>query len=386
MFASKSFKSLLLLHSKRLTTPKPYFPFPSTLSLKHFSLTSQQHSLTVSYLINTFGFSPQTALKVSESVSFDTPQKPDSVIAFFTKNGFTDAHINTIVKRVPSILVCNPDKRLSPKFQFLLSKGASASDIVRLVHRCPRILGSSLKNNVIPSFELVRRFLQSDQKTIDCVFGNRPFLQYNVGVQNVNMLLDAGVLDSSIGYLFGRRPSILLSTNLREAIDEVKEMGFDPSKITFAIALHAKRVVSKSRWDAKVDAFKMWGWSEEMVLDSFRKHPLLMLASKDKINEVIRFWVVELGWDPLALAKMPKIFGFSLERRIVPRGLVLKHLIVKGLREKSAKLSTPFDVSEELFLKNYVMRFKEEVCELLKLYQEKISFQEHREGCVESAS
>lgn len=202
----------------------------------------------------------------------------------------------------------------------------------------------------------------------------------------MNMLLDVGVKNSSIGYLFGRRPSILLSTNLKEAIDEVREMGFDPSKITFAIALHAKMVVSKSRWDAKVDAFKMWGWSEEMVLESFRKHPLLMLTSKDKINGVMRFWVVELGWDPLALAKMPKIFGFSLERRIVPRALVVRYLIVKGLREKSANLSTPFDVSEELFLKNYVMPFKEEVCQLLKLYQEKRSFQENKEDYVESAS
>ncbi|QCE13250.1 uncharacterized protein LOC114162639 [Vigna unguiculata] len=365
MFRSQSLKPLFL-YSKGLTTP-----FPSTLSLKLFSLTSQQHSFTVSYLIDTLGFSPQTALKASQRVSFDTPQKPDSVIAFFNKNGFTQAHINNIVKRLPNILACNADKRLSPKFQFLLSKGASASDIVRLVNRCPRILGSSLKNNVIPSFELVKRFLQSDQKTIDCVFGNRPFLQYSVGAQNVDMLLDVGVKDSGIGYLFGRRPSILLSTNLSEAIDEVMEMGFDTSKITFAIALHAKRVVSKSRWDAKVDAFKMWGWSEEMVIDSFRKHPLLMLTSKDKINEIMRFWVVELGWDPLALAKMPKIFGFSLERRIVPRCLVVRYLLVKGLREKSANLSTPFDVSEELFLKNYVMRFKEEASQLLKLYQEK---------------
>ncbi|BAT92483.1 hypothetical protein VIGAN_07121400 [Vigna angularis var. angularis] len=53
-------------------------------------------------------------------------------------------------------LTSNADERLSPKFQFLRSKGASVSDIVHLVNRCPRILVSSLKNNVIPSFELVR--------------------------------------------------------------------------------------------------------------------------------------------------------------------------------------------------------------------------------------
>ncbi|WVY95038.1 hypothetical protein V8G54_034126 [Vigna mungo] len=79
--------------------------------------------------------------------------------------------------------ICNADERLSPKFQFLHSKGASTSDIVCLV--------------------------------------------------NVN----------GIGYLFRGRPSIFLSTNLREIIDEVKEMGFDSSKITFVIALDAMRFV-----------------------------------------------------------------------------------------------------------------------------------------------
>ncbi|KAG2376445.1 uncharacterized protein HKW66_Vig0154010 [Vigna angularis] len=49
--------------------------------------------------------------------------------------------------------------------------------------------------------------------------------------KNVDMLLDVGVKDSGIGYLFRGRPSIFLSTNLSETIDEVKEMGFDPSKI-----------------------------------------------------------------------------------------------------------------------------------------------------------
>lgn len=187
----------------------------------------------------------------------------------------------------------------------------------------------------------------------------------------MNLLLDVGVKDSSITYLFRRRASILLSKDLRKNIDEVKELGFDPSKMSFVMALHAKMSVPKSRWDAKVDACKSWGWSEEMVLDAFRKHPIFMLGSKDKINEVMRFWVDQLGWDPLALAKMPKIFGYSLKGRIIPRGLVVRYLIGKGLRKKSASLLTPFSASERLFLENYVMRFKEETHQLSKVYVEK---------------
>ncbi|KAK7412947.1 hypothetical protein VNO78_04732 [Psophocarpus tetragonolobus] len=391
MSRSQCFKHFLLctkgFANTRLQTPDLNHPFPSIHFPKHISETSQQHSFTVSYLINNCGFSPEIALKASNGVRFKTPRKPDSVIDFLKKNGFTNSQINNIIQRIPSVLTCNPHKTLSPKFQFLFSKGVSASDVVQLVNRCPKILLVSVENSVIPSFELVKRFLRSDKKIIDCVLANRHFLDYKIASQNINMLLDDfGVKHSHITYLFRTRPSILLSNDLRRTVEEVKEMGFDPSKISFVVALHAKKGVSKLRWDAKVDAFKSWGWSEEVVLDSFRKHPFCMLGSKDKINEVMRFWVDQLGCDPLALAKMPKIFGYSLEGRIIPRSLVVQYLIVKGLRKKSCSFLTTFAVSEKLFLRDYVMRFEEEKFHLLKLYQGKISFRENKEDDVVSGS
>ena len=110
-----------------------------------------------------------------------------------------------------------------------------------------------------------------------------------------------------------------------------------------------------------------------MVIGMFKRQPLFMLASQDKIDRVMRFWVKQLGWDSLALAKKPEIFGFSLERRIIPRALVVQYLVAKGLRKKSASMIVPFAVSDKEFLEKYVMRFKEEEAELLKLYQGKMS-------------
>ena len=51
-------------------------------------------------------------------------------------------------------------------------------------------------------------------------------------------------------------------TMLTPTMDELKGLGFDLSKVKFVIALIAKRVVIKPSWDAKVDAFKRWDWSE----------------------------------------------------------------------------------------------------------------------------
>ncbi|XP_027338309.1 uncharacterized protein LOC113852271 [Abrus precatorius] len=373
MLSSQRLKSFLFL--KELTRahfpiPKA-IPFASTLSLKYSSITSEQHSFTVSYLINNCAFSPETALKASKLVRFENAEKPDSVIAFFRNNGFTNAQINSIIRNGPNVLTCNLHKRVLPKFEFLRSKSASNSDIVDLVNSNPRILYASLENSIIPAFESVRRFLPSDKKTIDCIIACRHFFGHDLVVKNVRLLLDDGIKDSNITYVLCRRPSIILSRYMRKDVDEVKEMGFDPSELNFAIALQVKRGVSKSRWDAKVEAFKGWGWTEEMVLNAFRKRPLCMLASKDKINEVMKFWVNELGWNPLVLVERSEIFGYSLEKRIIPRGLVFQYLLANGLIKRNASLSTLFAMSEKMFLEKYVKCFREEKCQLLKLYQEK---------------
>ncbi|KRH12116.1 hypothetical protein GLYMA_15G153300v4 [Glycine max] len=379
MFPSPRFKPFLYLNSLtrtpllQLQTPKSNQTFPPSLTPKHTSTTSQHHPFKVSYLVSTCGFSVETALKISKFTQFKTPEKPDSIIALFRSHGFSNTQIISIIRRAPNVLSGDPHKRIFPKFEFLRSKGASGSDIVELVTKNPRILYANLENNIVPSYELVRRFLESDKKTMDCIRGCGHFFGSDRASQNVKLLIDEGATDSVIAFLLQRRFSVILCSGFKETLDEIKEMGFEPFKKKFGLALLAKKIVPKSHWEAKVDVFKSWGWSEELVIGMFKRQPLFMLASQDKIDRVMRFWVKQLGWDSLALAKKPEIFGFSLERRIIPRALVVQYLVAKGLRKKSASMIVPFAVSDKEFLEKYVMRFKEEEAELLKLYQGKMS-------------
>jgi mTERF domain-containing protein len=45
----------------------------------------------------------------------------------------------------------------------------------------------------------------------------------------------------------------------------------------------------------------------------------------------------------------------------------------KGLRKKTASLTCPIIVSEELFLDTFIKRYKEESSYLLKMYEEKLN-------------
>ncbi|OIV95598.1 hypothetical protein TanjilG_23829 [Lupinus angustifolius] len=356
MFKSHSYKPFLL-HLNGI------------ISLKFSTKTSQSHSFIVSYLINNLGFSSETALKASKRLRFNTSQKPDSVLAFFKSHGFSDSQVSSIITKTPHLLSSDPHKNFMPKFEFFASKGASSSEIVLAVTKNHSLLLSSLENNIIPMYGLIRRFFESDEKALHYFLNWPDLLQKKNHVkQNLELLFDEGVKDSNF-YFIGMKACVFHSDELRKAVDEVKELGFDPSTSSFLAALAAKATVPKAKWDEKVDAFKSWGWSEETIAAAFKRHPRCMLTSKEKINAVIRFWVNQLGWNSSYLAMFPVVFGYSLEKRIIPRASVVQYLLSQGLIKKNASLYTPFVLSEEIFLEKYVKAFNAESFQLLKLYK-----------------
>ncbi|OIW18471.1 hypothetical protein TanjilG_13223 [Lupinus angustifolius] len=363
MFNSHRFRSILYL-SQCYIHPSP---------LNFFSTASNHKAFTVPYLINKFGFSPEIALKTSKRVHFDNPQKPESVLAFFKTHGFSDTQINSVMRRAPELLTCDPINRVLPKFQFLISKGASPFDVVATVSRSPDFLRKSLENHIIPAFELVRRFSPSDERAIACVIASPTSISDARVQHNVNMLIDEGVTHNNIYHLFRTRPTVLCSNDLGKVLDEVKKMGFNPSKTSFSVAMLAKKAITKAQWDAKIDAFKTWGWSEQEILEAFKRLPQFMLRSPGKLNAVISFWVGQLGWDRSTLLRAPVIFGYSLEKRLIPRASVVKELLSKGLMRKDANLVTPFGLSEDMFLEKFVRCLDEkDASRLLKLYQKEL--------------
>ncbi|KAH1243654.1 Transcription termination factor MTERF4, chloroplastic [Glycine max] len=348
------------------------------LQFLKFEFCTTSRSFVVPYLINNCGFSQENALKASLRLRFRGPQKPDSVLSFFRSHGFSNSQICHILQKAPRLLLCNTQKTLLPKFQYLLSKGVSSLDIVRMVTPAPRFLERSLENHIIPTCEFVRGFLQSDKRMIHLLIRSPKLLNESSVTPNIKLLLDNGVTHSSIALLLQRRNQLLWSANLLKTVEELKQMGFDPSTSTFSMALLAKRTVGKTKWAEKIDTFKKWGWSQEQVLLAFRRQPQCMLSSRDKINAVMSFWVEQVGFNSAEIVKAPGIFLFSLQKRIAPRALVVQFLISKSLLQKEASLTTPFILPEKLFLKKYVKHFKEDSSHLLKLYEEKMSLENDR--------
>ncbi|XP_059654564.1 transcription termination factor MTERF15, mitochondrial-like [Cornus florida] len=384
-FIFKSFPYLRCVVVSTSPTHKLHFlqhyPLSSSSSaLKSVSSTPNLHSFTVDYLIKSCGFPPEKALSASKYTNFETPDKPDSVLTLFRNHGFTDTQISVLIRKLPRLLLSDPENTLLPKIEFFHSKGFSTQDITKIVSAAPGVLRRSLENQIIPAYNFFKALLKTEEKTKLVIKRFARILLYDdlhiYVIPNIEALREIGVPESNIVGLFTMQPRAFIMTNtdrFKEIVEEVKKMGFNPTKMMFGAAIHALRAMSKSTWEKKVEVFKKWGFSEDDILVAFRKHPRFMEASEDKIIGLMDFFVNRMGWESSIVARRAKLVSLCLERRIIPRCFFYQILLSKGLIKKGLGLIQMLDSTESYFLKKYVKKYEEEAPELLKLYQDRLN-------------
>ncbi|XVE82109.1 hypothetical protein DITRI_Ditri15bG0120900 [Diplodiscus trichospermus] len=377
------FHSFLYVRQKIMFSAyQSYRPFcflqnnPPVPSLRFFSATSNPDSFTVSYLINKCGLSPESAFSASKFVNFETPDKPDSVIAVFKSHGFSEPQITSLIKNRPVVLSSDVNNTLLPKIEFFKSRGVSSRDLAKMLSNLPTILSRSLEKHLIPSFDCLRNLLKSDETAIKAITTYPRLMTYDLDnsmFPNIEILRNYGVPESNIVKVLHSKPRTFLRSPVvfKENVEKVKEMGLNPTKMTFALAVLVLNFMSKSMWDRKFYVYKNCGLSEKEIVDAFRKYPTFITLSEEKVVKKMDFLVNKMGLQSSLIAKRPRVITQSLEKRIVPRGLFALELLSKGLVEKEFNLEALFEASEKMFIEKFVNRYEADAPELLKLYQEK---------------
>ncbi|XP_059635402.1 transcription termination factor MTERF2, chloroplastic-like [Cornus florida] len=364
------------------TTHKLHFlqlySLSSSSALKSISTTSNQRSFTVDYLIKSCGFPPVKGLSASKHINFNTPDKPDSVLALFRNHGFTETQVSLLLRKYPRVLLFDPETTVFPKIEFFHSKGFSTQDIAKLLSTAPEVLRRSLETRIIPSYNFLKELLKSQEKTNAAIKHFARLLLYDLHISvapNIEALREIGVPESNIVTFFTNQPRALTASTdrFKEIVEEVKKMGFNPEKMLFVIAVGALKGMSKSNWEKKVEVYKKQGLSEEEILVAFKKNPWCMVASEEKITGIMDFFVSKMGWESSIVVRYPGLILLSLERRIIPRCSVYQILLSKGLLRKKFSLNWMLVSSESQFLNKFVKKYEEEAAELLKLYQEKLN-------------
>ena len=386
MFAFFSSRQILFIthRNKRTQFQLGLLQKKAIFSIKSFtsialSESEQQktHSFTVSYLINSCGLSPKSALLASHKVHFENPDKPDLVLNLLKESGFNDTQITKLVTKIPLLLLSHPKNTLLPKFEFLRSIGVSGSDLPRILSLNPDMLRRSLKNNLIPCYDFLKSLLFENEKVITALGRSQRALLSNgtkTMVQNIALLREVGAPPSTISFLVTRSPSVAFSkpSKFVKAVQDVKEMGFDPSKFAFVQAILVVLSIKKPTWEYKFEIFRRWGWSKEDTLLAFRKFPNFMLLSDEKITKVMNFVVNKLGRPSMDILMNPVVLNLSLEKRIIPRCSVVQILLAKNLIKGDLSLATFLLPNEKIFLEKFVIKFQDNVPQLLSVYQTKM--------------
>ncbi|XP_031273770.1 uncharacterized protein LOC116132256 [Pistacia vera] len=244
----------------------------------------------------------------------------------------------------PSLLLANPEKSILPKFEFFNSFGITDAELVSVCSSKPTILDRSLENQLIPNYKFLKSVLLSDAKIIKSLTNKSWLFHYDLAKTvspKLVVLRELGMPGHSVALILTCYSHIVLQKREKfdKNIKKVIEMGFDPQKSGFIHAMQAFVAMSQSTWEHKLDIFRGWGWSDEDIMLVFRKCPNCMNASERKIMNAMDFLVNKIGWQSTDIALCPDIFLMSLEKRVIPRCLVIKVLRSKGLVKKKYNLS-----------------------------------------------
>ncbi|KAI4308134.1 hypothetical protein L6164_031238 [Bauhinia variegata] len=352
---------------------------PNCLKLQQQTEEQEKNDpFTLWYLRNSCGLSPEVAIEASKKVRLKDPINPDSVLNLLRNYGFSETHISKLVGRRPRVLLANPETTLLPKLTFFRSIGLSSTDIPELISDVPRLVESSLEKAIIPRYEVLKSvFVDDDEKVHRIIKGSKSFaytLYDRNFLPNIEFLRQAGVPQSSVSFLITNYSQVAFTKHKKfvECVELAKEMELDPSRVSFVQMIQDLARMRKSNWESKLRVYERCGWSRDVTILAFKRCRNCLLYSEEKITKTMKFLVDEMGWSSEDIAISPMILSYSLKKRIIPRCSVVKILRMKGLIRKELTLVSVLSINEKKFLKRYVIRFQEDVPQLLEIYKGQI--------------
>lgn len=334
---------------------------------------SHKPQFLAEYLVCSCRFPPDKAAEVSKAIShLKSTEKPKSVVDFLRSHGFEDAHLRKLVSLNPRCLCYDVEKTLAPKIRAFLDLGFSPSDLIHLILSNAGVLNLRV-DQIVLKVELWKNLIGSTDLLMKFFKRNQWLLTYSVEktiLPNISLLRDCGITDERLRMIVKKRPTFITQRMelLRALVDRVEELKIPRSSGLYMWALHILHMVNRASFQAKMELMKSFGWSESEFLAAFRKAPLFLCVSEKAMRRKMEFWVKEVGCEPSYLAINPVLLMCSLEKRLIPRVRALEILKSKGLLRRNPNLRTIMSLSEQDFIKKYVLCHKEEGPKLHKLY------------------
>ncbi|KAH9669711.1 hypothetical protein KPL70_021901 [Citrus sinensis] len=351
---------------------KSLFSFFSSLSE-----TQNSNAFLLNYLTETLNIPKSRALVISNSNRYShikSPEKPENVRQYFHNVGFSDTEIQLAVSVSPQILFSDVDKTLKPKIEFFQHLGLEGSDLGKIISKTPSLLTVSLEK-LIPCVEILKKILVNDTNNEDFirVFSRWKWIPTDKSglLRNIEYLRNCGIVGSQLSVLLVRQPRLFCyeESKLRHLVSRVLDMGFSTNSRMFVYGLQAVSYLSEETFDRKLELFRSYGISKEEFIEMFRKAPGILASSEERLKLGLEFFLKDIEFKKSVLVHNPVCLTLSIENRVIPRYRVFQIVMPRGMLNKKLSFGSMLLLSEENFLKKFVLRFGDDAEELLLAYK-----------------
>ncbi|XP_021762926.1 transcription termination factor MTERF9, chloroplastic-like [Chenopodium quinoa] len=178
----------------------------------------------------------------------------------------------------------------------------------------------------------------------------------------VQFFKQLGFQQSDFQKIINREPLILVSrvdTTLKPNIQLLNDLGMPRDSSMFLYGVTFLLCFGEKNIKDKFEVFKSFGWTHSDIMKLIRQNPMCFTGSEAMIKERLHYLMNQMGYKPDYLAMQTKLFICSMEKRLLPRHRVLQILKEKGLLRMDYLLSSVVSLSESVFLKRFVLPFKE---------------------------
>ncbi|KAI3750641.1 hypothetical protein L2E82_21353 [Cichorium intybus] len=336
--------------------------------------TSAKRTEFVDYLINTLGFSKESAISSSSKVrTLNTTRYRDSVVRILKTFGFDNAQIKDIVTLVPNVLLSRANETLEPKIRVFLELGLSGTDLIALLKRNPNLFEIGLHSRIIPTIDYLRILLGTDEKVVETINRSRWLFSASTALkrfsENVTLLQSYGFSNEQIGK-FVRRNAMhftQLPKCLTSKLNWIEgKVGISRDSNEFFRCFHSIASSSISGIEKKMEVYKSFGFSDTEVSSLLKNQPNCFTLSEDTIRNKLGFFLKELGYKPSYLVACPSLLSLSLEKRVKPRNKVLEILKEKMLVERVSLITLV--CYSELRFQDFLRRFEDKIPSLYETY------------------
>lgn len=354
-------KNLTILYSKHISPPS-VCRFP--LSFSHCYSTS-----IYDILAHKHDFPPEFASRVaSELTRLKNPENAVSTLAFLKQSGFSNAQLEIVLKYGPRFLTRSLENGIKPKIQLFQDEGFSSGEICKIISSNPSILDLSVKKNIVPSLCVLKGILDSDREVVKVIKRCPRLVTTNFGnslLPNVEFLKSCGIPMERIQMIFIGYPRCLTVKPelMRKYAEKAKEMGLNPSSVNFVYAISVFSKLSDEALELKLEALRQLGFSDIEVLAMFRKGPMVLRMSVEKLKKTKEILLATGKFDICSIVNCPRSLWCSIDKRYVPRLQILGILEAKNLIKKWPSLAAICTLSDDKFSDKFIKPYVDEVRE-----------------------